>query len=130
MKRELYGQQEPKRPTMLRYRTRYRGSPSVTSFSTSASRYSCTIRSVTCSTFIVLCFEPPELWLAMEICTSLTLRAAEILICGRSPVVAFILPFLRKVFAVAVILGFDNARWTSPVGFATAQRWTSTGILQ
>ena len=38
--------------------------------------------------------------------------------------------FFRKVFAVAVISGLDNARWTTPVGFATAQRWTSTGILQ
>jgi hypothetical protein len=56
----------------------------------------------------------------MEICTSLALRAAEILICGRSPVVAFILPFLRKVFAVAVISGLDNARWTSAVCHSSA----------
>jgi hypothetical protein len=38
--------------------------------------------------------------------------------------------FFRKVFAVAVISGLDNTRWTNPVGFAAAQRWTSTGILQ
>ena len=38
--------------------------------------------------------------------------------------------FFRKIFAVAVIAGLDNTRRTNPVGFAIAQRWTSTGILQ
>ena len=42
----------------------YRGGPSATSFSRSSSRYSCTNRSFTSSTFATLCFEPPELWLA------------------------------------------------------------------
>ena len=43
----------------------YPGDPSPASFSTSVSRCSCTIRSVISSTFIVLCFEPPEVWLAV-----------------------------------------------------------------
>ena len=38
--------------------------PSATTFSRSSSRYPCTSRSFTSSTFVTLCCEPPELWLA------------------------------------------------------------------
>ena len=43
---------------------RFWGRPSATTFSRSSSRYPCTSRSFTSSTFVTLCCEPPELWLA------------------------------------------------------------------